>query len=291
MVVEERIARKPRRSLAWLQSIGIMLKVAETQLRLISRYPGSLAIDVIMPIVTTAIPILLGRSLTGSFDAQAFAANTGTTDYVPYMLIGSSMLTVVTTALWNVGFWVRREQQTGTLEAIYLAPASRFWVLAGVALYGMVRSLVSLMLSFILGCLIFGINPLQGHIGLAFSFLLLGLVPVYGLSLIYGAVVLRLKEAGALIQIAQWLTSLLMGIYFPITVFPPLLRWIALVFPPTWMNNGIRAALLGVGWFFDSWYADLGVLAVFAVIMPVLGYNLFAVVERKMQRNEGVGTF
>lgn len=291
MIVQEHLARAPRADSIWQRSFGLLAAVAMTQLRLASRYPGYLLIDILTPIVFAAIPILLGRSLSGPLDSQTFAANVGTPSYVAYMLIGSNMFVVVTSALWNVGFWVRREQQTGTLEAIYLAPASRFWVLAGVSCYGTVRSLVSLVLSFLIGCAIFQVNPLQGNIGLAFCFLLLGCVPIYGLSLLYGAVVLSVKEAGALIQLAQWVVSLLMGIYFPISVFPPLLRSIALTFPPTWMNNGVRAALLDLGWFFGSWYRDLGMLGLFAVLMPMLGYRLFSAAERRMQRREGMGLF
>ena len=93
---------------------------------------------------------------------------------------------------------------------------------------------------------------------------------------------LELKEANALIELAQWLVSFLVGIYFPVTVFPPLLRTVALLFPPTWMTNGVRASLLGVGWFFQTWYFDLAVLAAFCCIGPVLGYWVFLGMERRI---------
>ncbi len=275
----------------WQRSLDVVLAVALARLKIFSRYPGQIAIDIIVPIVLTAIPILLGRSLVGAAATQAFAANTGTSNYVAYMLIGSTVFYIVSSALWNFGFWVRREQQTGTLEALYLAPVSRFWLLTGVALYGTLQNLCSFAVSFTLGCLIFGVNPFQGDILLALAFLGLGIIPLYGVGLLYGALVLRFKEANALIQIAEWVVSLLMGIYFPVTIFPPLLRWLALAFPPTWVNNGVRAALLGIGWFFETWYADLAMLGVFAVVVPALGYAIFQRIEQGLQRGEGVGTF
>jgi ABC-2 type transport system permease protein len=275
----------------WQRYLDVVLAVALARLKIFSRYPGQIAIDIIVPIVLTAIPILLGRSLVGAAATQAFAANTGTSNYVAYMLIGSTVFYIVSSALWNFGFWVRREQQTGTLEALYLTPVSRFWLLTGVALYGTLQNLCSFAASFTLGCLIFGVNPVQGDILLALAFLGLGIIPLYGVGLLYGALVLRFKEANALIQIAEWVVSLLMGIYFPVTIFPPLLRWLALAFPPTWVNNGVRAALLGIGWFFETWYADLAMLGVFAVVVPVLGYAIFQRIEQGLQRSEGVGTF
>jgi ABC-2 type transport system permease protein len=269
----------------------VVWSVAVARLRMMSRYRGWFLLDIIIPTMIAAIPILLGQAMAGPKAAENFRLNTGTDNYVAYLLIGSNVFMMVSGALWNFGFWLRREQQTGTLEALYLAPSSRWLVLCGVALYGTLRSVVNFGLAFTLGCLLFRVNPFQGDILLALAFLLLGLVPLYGVSLLYGAVVLKLKEANALIQLAQWLVSFLMGVFFPITVFPPLLRILALLFPPTWMNNGVRASLLGVGWFFQTWYRDLAVLAAFCVVAPLLGYWVFLQSERRIKANEGMGQF
>jgi ABC-2 type transport system permease protein len=269
----------------------VVLDTALARLRLMSRYRGWFLLDIMIPTVITAIPILLGRAMAGPQAAENFQQNTGTDNYVAYLLIGSNVFMIVSGALWNFGFWLRREMQTGTLEALYLAPTSRWLILCGVALYGTVRSLFSFGVGFTVGCLIFRVNPFQGDIMLALVFLLLGIIPLYGVSLLYGAIVLRLKEANAMIQLAQWVVSFLMGIYFPIAIFPPLLRAVALLFPPTWMNNGVRAALLGIGWFFEAWYLDLAVLATFCVIGPLLGYWVFLGTERGVKRNQGVGQF
>ncbi|MFQ6059624.1 MAG: ABC transporter permease, partial [Anaerolineae bacterium] len=244
---------------SWQTRLQVILQVALARLRMMSRYRGWFLLDITIPTFVAAIPILLGRTLAGPRAAENFQLNTGTANYVAYLLIGSNVFMIVSGALWNFGFWLRREQQTGTLEALYLAPASRLLILAGVALYGALRSLINFGLAFSLGCLLFRVNPLQGDILLALGFLLLGLIPLYGISLLYGALILKVKEANVLIRLAQWALSFLMGIFFPIAVFPPVLRAVALLFPPTWMNNGVRASLLGVGWFFQTWYRDLAV--------------------------------
>src|SRR3972149_6057029 len=96
-----------------------------------------------------------------------------------------------------------------------------------------------------------------------------GLLPLYGLTLLFGALVMKVKEANALISLMQWGVSFLMGVFFPIAVFPPLLKAIALLFPPTWMTNGVRSALLGVGYFFGAWYRDLAVLWAFLLVAPL----------------------
>ena len=92
-------------------------------------------------------------------------------------------------------------------------------------------------------------------------------------------------------NLMQWGVSLFMGVFFPIAIFPPVLKGVALLFPPTWMTNGVRAALLGVGYFFNNWYLDLAVLWGFLLVTPLFGYWVFTRTEKNIRRNEGVGQF
>ncbi|OGO64788.1 MAG: hypothetical protein A2Z45_11960 [Chloroflexi bacterium RBG_19FT_COMBO_55_16] len=272
-------------------NLSVLFASMRMRLMTISRYPGQLVLDIIIPIVFAAMPILLGRATSGANAGVIFAQNTGTSNYVAYMLIGSSVFTIVSYAFWHIAYWLRWEQETGTLEALYLSPTDRIWVAAGTALYSCLRSLFSALAAYVLGSIILGVKPFEGEVGLAFLFVLSGLVPLYGLTLLFGAVVLKVKEANALINLMQWGVSFLMGVFFPIAVFPPLLRTLALLFPPTWMTNGVRSALLGVGYFFQEWYLDLAVLWAFLLVAPLFGYWVFAKVETSVRSNEGVGQF
>jgi len=267
--------------------------LAETRLRLIniSRYPGQMVLEAIIPIVFASMPMLLGRATAGDQAGANFAANTGTANYVAFLLIGSNVFTIVSGAFWHIAYWLRFEQATGTLEAIYLTPTSSVTLLSGVSLYSAIRSGGSAILAYIIGCLVFQVNPFEGNVLLAFAFILVGLVPLYGVAMLFGALVLKVKESNALVGLMQWVVSFLMGIFFPVTVLPPFVRAIALAFPPTWMTNGVRSALLGVGFFFGQWYLDLAVLWAFLFFAPLFGFWVFNRVETGIKRNEGVGQF
>lgn len=271
--------------------LSVVLATARMRLMLVTRYKGQLFTEILMPIVFASMPILLGRATGGDAAAANFQANTGTDNYVAYMLLGASAFLIVSFSFWLVGYWIRFEQETGTLEAIYLTPTNRVWNAAGVSLYSAVRSLISGSIAYFVGCLIFGINPFQGELLLALAFVLVGLLPLFGMTLIFGALVLKVKEANALINLMQWTVSLMMGVFFPVAAFPPLMRAVALLFPPTWMVNGVRSAVLGVGYFFGHWYLDFAVLWAFLLIAPLLGYQVFSSMERYVRRHEGVGEF
>jgi ABC-2 type transport system permease protein len=267
--------------------------LAETRLRLInaSRYPGQLMMDIILPIIFAAMPMLLGRATAGPEAAANFAANTGTANYVAYLLIGANVFTIVSNAFWHIAHWVRFEQETGTLEAVYLTPTSSVTLIAGVSLYSAVRGVGSALIAYFLGCLVFGVNPIQGDVLLALLFIFVGIIPLYGLTFLFGAVVLKLKESNSLINLMQWVVSFLMGIFFPVTVLPPFLRLIAQLFPPTWMVNGVRSSLLGVGYFLENWYLDMAMLWVFLLFAPLFSIWVFRRVESGLRRNDGIGKF
>jgi ABC-2 type transport system permease protein len=276
--------------MALRSNFSVLFASFRMRLTTITRYPGQLVLDIFIPIVFAYMPILLGRA-SGSNPEATFYANTGTTNYVAYMLIGTSVFTLVNFAFWHVAYWLRWEQEAGTLEALYLVPTHRLWVVGGTALYSCLRGLFSALAAYLLGSLVLGVNPFEGQVLLAFVFILAGLIPLYSLTLLYGALILKVKEANALVNLMQWGVSFFMGIFFPIAIFPPLLKFIALLFPPTWMTNGVRSALLGVGYFFNSWYMDLAVLWGFMLVTPLLGYWIFTRAETSVRRNEGVGQF
>jgi ABC-2 type transport system permease protein len=272
-------------------AIDVIWQTALSRLRIYLRRPGGFLLDVLFPSIVALLPLLLGQAIAGAEASENFSARVGTADYVPFMLIGANVFVLVMRAIWDVGFWLRSEQNTGTLEVWHLAPASSLWVLAGVAVFSALSSLAAFLLSFALGCLLWQVNPFQGNLLLALAFLLVGLVPTYALSLFVGALVLRLKEADSILVLGQWLLSLLIGIYFPLQALPAWLRWLAYLLPPAWLNNGARAAMLGLGFFLGRWEADLLLLAGLGLAYPVLARWAVERVSRQLRRHEGLGGF
>ncbi len=277
----------------WRASLDVVRTVLIARLKIISRYKGSIFLEALLPIVFAALPILLGAAVAGgpALAEQNFLANTGTANYALYMLVGSSTFMVVSIILWLIGYWVRREMETGTLESLYLSPAKRFTVLAGVTTYSMIRGIAAFFIALVLGSLVFGVNPLQGNLILAFAFLAIGLLPLWGIAFLFGALIMKVKEANSIIQLMQWVVAFLMGIYFPITVFPRTIQLLAASFPPTIMNDGVRAALLDISTIFGTWHLSLAVLFVMAFAVPFVGYEVFLTAERRLKQREGLGQF
>lgn len=276
---------------SWRANLDVVVTVLIVRLKVISRYKGSLVMEMFLPVVFAAMPILLGVAVGGANAGQYFQANTGTSNFKLYMLIGACTFSVVSIMLWLVGYWIRREQETGTLESIYLAPARQVYVLTGVTIYSLLRALLAFVVSLVIGSLVFGVNLLEGNVLGAIGILMLGMLPLWGLSMLFGAFIMRVKEANSVINVMTWVVSFLMGVFFPITMFPPLLRWAAAIFPPTVMNDAMRASMLNLSTFFGSWYISLAVMFAAALTVPLVGYGVFTFTGRSVRRKEGVGQY
>jgi len=272
-------------------ALGVIVAVAGAHLQTMRRYPGYLAIDAVLPLIVTLGPLLIGQAFAGPGGFRNFAANTGALDPRAYMLIGSSQLVLVSGSLWNLGAWMRRELQTGTLEALYLCPAPRWWILAGVCLYGACRDLLIFVCSIAFGGLVLGLDLLDLRLAAAVLLVALGSLSLYGLGLAYAGLMLRLKDVAAVTQLAQYALGLLLGAFFPIRVLPAVLQWLARAFPPMWVTQGVRAVMLDTGWQLGAWYRDVAVLAMFALVMPALGFLAFRRAESEMRRRGGVGGY
>lgn len=270
--------------------------VFHNRLTTYSRYKGQVIMSVLTPILVAAIPILLGRAIGGTSAIQNFSNNAHVSagSLSGYMLIGALLFQLVSNSLWNFGFWLRREQQTGTLESgVYLVPTGRVWLILGSSLYVLIRNAVSFILALVLGVIVFSIafnEFLTTTLFLGILFLLLGIPPIIGLALLFGAIILRFKEVGTLIELMQWIISFFMGVFFPIAAFPPLLNFIAHFFPPAWTTNDIRAVLYQGQYFLGLWQ-DIVVSIGFAFIIPVIALVWFSKVEKGVLISDGVGKY
>lgn len=275
----------------WRAKFDVVRTVFLARVRIISRYKGAILMEAFLPIVFAAMPVLLGTTVAGSQTGAIFEQRVGTSNYKLYMLIGASTFTVVSLMLWLIGYWVRREQETGTLESLYLAPARRIWVLAGVTSYAFLRAMIAFLIAIALGSVVFQVNPFEQGVGLALVFLAVGFLPLWGLAFMFGALIMKIKEADSVIQVLQWILAFLMGVFYPITMLPPLMKTFAGLFPPTVMTDGVRASILNIDYFYQSAYGSLAVLFAMALVVPLLGYEVFEATEKRLRRREGVGHY
>jgi ABC-type polysaccharide/polyol phosphate export permease len=127
-------------------------------------------------------------------------------------------------------------------------------------------------------------------------------IPILGLSLAVGALVLKFKEIHNVINVLQFVLGSLMGIFFPITLLPIFVQYLAITFPGTWIAQDIRfvvagsppmATLLGIEALIgnQSLVFDGVMLVILALVWGYFGWNIFSRTLTILKEKEGLGAF
>lgn len=256
------------------------------------RYPNWLVGFFIWPVLFPLGFIFTARALGGPEGGAlaSFNALTGTTDYLSYIVVGSTFYMWLNITLWDVGFQLRQEQLRGTLESNWLAPTPRLALLVGGSLLSLGTSLFFLAVTVLEFRLFFGVNLAAGNVGLLLLILLLTALTVYGIGFAFASLVLRFREASAMVFLVRGVFMVFCGVTYPLAVLPGWMQGVASALPLTYAIRAVRdVTLSGAG--FSDIVPDLLTLAGFALVLPVLGLLAFYQMERRARRTGSLGQY
>jgi ABC-2 type transport system permease protein len=268
------------------------MAVAYKEWLVFRRYPGRLANVVIWPILFPLGYIFSARALSGpdGSNVSAFSDVAGTSDYVTFLAIGSTFYMWLNVTLWSVGFSLREEQLRGTLESNWLCPVWRISIMLGGAITRLGTMLVFLVVTAAEFWLAFGVNLVQGQPVLMLLILLLTIPSIYGFGIAFGSLVLRFKEANALVFIVRGIFLVFCGTTYPLAVLPEWMQTVAACLPLTYTIHAIRA-LGAPDASFETIALDVQWLAAFAVALPLFGVLAFRATERRARRTGSLGHY
>ncbi len=270
-----------------------LVAAGRREFRLLRRYPANLVGQIFWPVLLPSVWVLMGQAYSGGGDARAmnaFASRSGTTGITLFIFVGFAMYMWLSTLLWGPGTSLRRDQVTGTLEAVFLTPVSRIVPLFGPTLANVVWTAFQLLVMGVAVWILFGVVlPLGGAL-LTLLVVLAGLPAMYAMGSLFSAAVLRFGEVGPAVQLARGTLSLLCGITFPIVMLPAWAQATSAVMPPTYIVAAMRDALLKGAGPLDLAPAALVLLAL-AVGFGVFAVALFGVLEASARRSGMLGRY
>ena len=279
-----------QRSLA--SELRALTAIAHKEWTIFRRYPSWVIAFLIWPVLFPVGYVFTAKALGGPTgkDLAAFRALAGTDDYISFIVVGSILWMWLNMTLWDVGLQLRNEQMRGTLESNWLCPIWRGSILVGGTLTKLATSVFFLAVSALEFRLVYGVRLTEGNPALLGVVFLLVIPIIYGIGIAFASLVLRFKEANAMVFLVRGLFMIFCGITFPIDVLPGWMRAVAAWLPLTYAIRDIRAATLTNATFTEL-LPDLQMLAVFAVALPVLGYILFRATERRSRRTGDLGQY
>lgn len=265
---------------------------------------------VVVPIVLAALPILLFGALNtdSAVITKTFFGGNESGNINAYIIFGTNLWMTILMILWDFSTFLRNEQLTGTLESILMSPAKRHTLLLGRAAFSILFNVIIMIGALVISLLIFDRNLLFSteflRLLLVVLLILIGCLPMIGLSYTIGALVLKFKEVYTLINLLQWFFAVIMGIYSPWTTLPLSLKIFSVIFPGTWTVSDVRGIIAGSPPMLTLIATWLGlqnvsmpilwsqiIVVLFTLVWGIGGYLLFAKIERRIKQEEGLSTY
>ncbi len=269
------------------QSIGNILQdlyaAAYAGIKIYTRYPAWIAADLIstpMWVLILLIPILLFLPRESWGDPTTYQ----------FFFWGMVMWDIVSMALWSFGTAIRREQQLGTLEFLFVSNANRLVMFARIMVSRLISFTISTLYLALIIQILFGHPLIIRNLVLVILTLILGLLASSGFGAMYGALVLRLKNVEALNNILQFMFIGISGLFFPIERLPPVIRVIAYFLPFTYLADLVRYAALGTETIIDP-YIEYILLIAMVIFFNLLGSILFKKVEKNTKKTGKLGVY
>jgi ABC-2 type transport system permease protein len=268
-----------------------LLAVMRREWVIFTRYPSWVIAMFIWPLIFPMLYILTARALAGPDGSgmAVFMETTGATDFIGYIVIGTTVWMWQNVVLWDVGFSLRNEQMRGTLESNWLSPTWRFSYLLGHTGPQLVTMLMFITITAIEFGLLFGIR-LNGSPWMILLMMLAAIPSIYGLGFAFASLVITVKEANAFVFLIRGLVMIFCGITFPVSLLPGWMQGIAKWLPQTYLIHGMRAAAFSNAGIREL-APDLIPLLLFGAFWMVVGYFTFLWMERRARRTGAIGQY
>ncbi len=207
-------------------------------------YPMSFFRQLISPLVFLLPYLLYGLVLVGGRYSETLAEMVGNGDTVVFIFTGYMLMGFIGTAVWAMGFSIRRERWFGTLEAIYVTPTSRLSQVLGMALHSTVHQSLGTVLQLIVIYLTFGLALNIGGILPALGIFALMMLALYGFGIVISALSLILKEGYMVSDGLYSIMTILSPVAYPLIVLPTLAQQASNIFPTASALIGMRSYLI-----------------------------------------------
>jgi ABC-2 type transport system permease protein len=205
--------------------------------------------------------------------------------YFSFVLVGFAFFQYLQSTLASFSTKIRREQLTGTLEAMLVTPTRPSLVILGSTLWDYLMTTFRVVTILALGVLLarfFGEEVGLQVAGLP-AFLLLMVLTMAafaGVGILSAAFTLWLKRGDPVNYLISALSALLGGVFFRVEVMPTWVQHVAQFLPITHALRALRLALLtGAGP--GAVMGEMQALAAFAVVLIPLGLGAFALALRQ----------
>jgi ABC-2 type transport system permease protein len=230
----------------------------------------------------------IANALAVAFIGVGAGAITGqevNTDYfVLYLVVGTLVWHFLSVVFDNLSEVIAWERWEGTIEYTFMAPIHRYTHMLGQTLFSLTYGLLHTGIVLVAVALFFRIDLSQANLPGALVVLIAGSFSFIGFGIMASVLPLLFPERGAqMTHVIQAVLLLFSGVYYPISVLPQWMQFVAKFSPATYVLAGMREALLDNASMTSLWGYIWPLLVAAAIAIPV-GMRIFMSAERYAKR-------
>ena len=197
------------------------------------------------------------------------------------LLIGAviwAYLGIIFEFLTETVAWERWE---GTIEYTFMAPLSRPMHLAGLGVFAIIYGLARAALLFVVVAMFFDLSlPDANYRRRAPRRCAVASISFIGIGMMTSVMPLISPEKGMQLGfIAQGILLVVSGVYYPVSVLPEWMQWLAKISPATYALEGAREAIIEGAGVSEMW-DEIWPLIIIGIVSVPLGLWVFARGER-----------
>ncbi len=202
--------------------------------------------------------------------------------YFAFVIIGIAIASYLQLSLGSFSKNIREAQITGTLEALLMTQTTIPTIIFSSSIYSFLWTSLRVFLLLALGIIIFGMSAENANYAVAVIVLILTITSSMGLGIISASFIMVFKKGDPLNMIFSSLSSLLGGVFYPVSVLPGWLQKCAFFVPITHSLEGMRQAMINGATLKDV-IQNILVLIAFSVIMIPLSLWIFILAVKKAE--------
>jgi ABC-2 type transport system permease protein len=230
----------------------------------------------------------VANTLTIVFIAKGIEAGGGKIDVnevTTILLVGAvvwAYLGIIFEILTETVAWERWE---GTIEYTFMAPLSRPIHLFGMGLFAIVYGVIRAIMLFAVVALFFHLELANANFVAALVVLVVASISFIGIGMMTAVLPLISPEKGTQLGfVAQGILLVVSGVYYPVSVLPEWMQWLAKISPATYALDGIRDAIInGAG--LSAMWPNIWPLILIGLVSVPLGLEVFRRGERYAKRH------
>ena len=266
--------------------------MVKKQLIVMTRYPVNF-VSSFAQVFLIVFMMIIAMSLFAGESSGSMGSSIGSV-FGGVIMFGFILFMFLSDTLWTIGYNIRWEQVQGTLESLYLSPASKFASLVSRVTITLVWTGLNCVAALIFVTFVAGGLP-YNNVGLAVYILVLSLSGTFGMGFAFAAFTMAAKQSANLAANAlQFVFLGLCAMFFPFSVLPDKVLVISRLIPLSYCVDAFRSTLMG----YPEGYPELlpietevVIVTVFGLVMPFVGYWLYRIAEKRARVKGTLGEY